>query len=347
MPKSHRITTHRQSRTSHSYRILAGAAAIASAACASNPPTTETSAHVVATQPPAPPAVVASFDPAAGELPEGVATKDGTAYVGFAPLGEVVKVDLHTGERARFAKLPKPVPNKGFMTGLSFGGDGSLYAALVSFDPSVQPGIYKIPATGGPGVLFAKDAHMVFPNGLVFDAGGALLVTDSAAGAVYKIAPSGAVTTWASTPLLAGDPAACGGSGNGFPIGANGIAARDGAYYVTNTDRGSVIRIAIKADGTAGAPEIAAGPDCAALAGADGLTVDARGDLVVAVNRQNKVVRLPKSGAIEILAANGVMDFPASVAWDNATMITTNFALVNASTGKPAKPGLIRIDEGR
>ncbi len=327
--------------------LVAGIAAIASGACASNPQAPEAAAHLSAAQTPATPTFVASFDPAAGELPEGVATRDGAAYVGFAPLGEIARVDLASGKSARFAKVPKPVAGKGFMTGLSFGGDGSLYAALVSFDPSVQPGIYKIPAAGGPGVLFAKDAHMVFPNGLVFDSAGALLVTDSAAGAVYKVAPSGAVTTWASTPLLAGDPAACGGSGNPFPIGANGIVERDGAYFVTNTDKGSVVRIAINRDGSAGAPEVAVGPDCASLAGADGLTVNSRGDLIVAVNRQNKVVRLPKAGAMEVVAANGSVDFPASVAWDRATMITTNFALANASTGKPAKPGLLRISEPR
>jgi sugar lactone lactonase YvrE len=300
--------------------------------------------------PAAAPATVAfltAFDPAAGELPEGVATKEGSAYVGFAPLGEIAKVDLRTSKRAPYAKVPRPVPGKGFMTGLTFGPDGLLYAALVSFDPSVQPGIYRIPASGGEGALFAKDAHMVFPNGLAFDARGTLFVTDSAAGAVYKIAPSGAVGTWVSSALLAGDQNACGGSGNPFPIGANGIAERHGAFFVTNTDKGSVLRVNINQDGTAGAPEIAAGPDCRALAGADGLTVDTHGSLVIAVNRQNKMVRLPQTGAIEVVAADGALDFPASVTWDGPTVIATNFALANASSGKPAKPGLLRITTER
>jgi hypothetical protein len=326
-------------------------AGIAAAACTSTPPVEKTAASAqsaeVAAHAAHPSAtVVARFDPSAGELPEGVATKDGAAYVGFAPLGEIARVDLRTGAGARFAKIPKPVAGKGFMTGLAFGGDGSLYAALVSFDPSVQPGIYRVPAAGGQGALFAKDAGMVFPNGLAFDAG-ALFVTDSAAGAVYKIAPSGAAAVWASSPLLKGDPSACGGSGNPFPIGANGIVERDGAFYVTNTDKGSIVRFAIGSDGKAGAPEIAAGPDCAALAGADGITADARGDMLVAVNRQNKVVRLSKAGAIEVVVAGDVADFPASVAWDGPAVIATNFALVHASTGQPAKPGLLRIAAGR
>jgi SMP-30/Gluconolactonase/LRE-like region len=294
---------------------------------------------------PTSPRVVTSFDPAAGELPEGLAVRDGFAYVGFAPLGEIAKVDLGSGTRTRFAKLPKPVPNKGFMTGLSFGPDGQLYAALVSFDLSVQPGVYRVSGAGGDATLFAKDPKMVFPNGLVFDSAGELYVTDSAAGAIFKIARSGAVTAWASSALLAGDPVQCGGSGNPFPIGANGLAERGGAFFATNTDKGSIVRVAINPDGSAGAPVLAVGPDCAALAGADGLTVDSRGDLLVAVNRKDKVVRVAKTGGIDVVATGSPVDFPASLAWSGTTMISTNFALANASSGKPARPGLLAIPE--
>src|SRR3984957_14425440 len=153
-------------------------------------------AAIAAAATPAAPSMVAAFDPAAGELPEGVATKDGFAYVGFAPVGEIARVDLRTGSRAHFAKLPKPVPGKGFMTGLAFGPDGLLYAALVSFDPTVQQGIYRVGSTGGDATLFAKDPKMVFPNGLSFDATGKLFVTDSAAGAIFEIARTGAVSPW-------------------------------------------------------------------------------------------------------------------------------------------------------
>jgi hypothetical protein len=354
-------------------RAIEIALSLAAAACAASPPAAKTSADdpapaatsapptPVATAAPVTPAVpaappvsgkpnvLAAFDPAAGELPEGLATKDATAYVGFAPLGEIAKVDLHTGKSARFAKLPRPVPGKGFMTGLAFGGDGMLYAALVSFDPSVQPGIYRVPAAGGQATLFAKHSGMVFPNGMVFDASGALFVTDSAAGAVYKVSPSGAAAVWASSPLLAGDAKACGGSGNPFPIGANGIVEQRRAFYVTNTDKGLVVRLAIKADGSSGAPEVTAGPDCQALAGADGLVADADDNLVVAVNRQNKVVRLARGGGVDVLAENGAVDFPASVTRDAArdatSLLATSFALANASTGKPASPALLRIPE--
>jgi hypothetical protein len=326
-------------------------AALSTACTTSTPPPAAGTAATAGTGAAAPspvapassPTMVAAFDPAAGELPEGVATRDGFAYVGFAPLGEIARVDLATGTRTRFAKLPKPVPNKGFMTGLAFGPDGALYAALVSFDPSVQPGVYRVGTAGGDASLFAKDAKMIFPNGLTFDAAGALFVTDSAAGTIFKIARSGAVSPWASSSLLAGDAAQCGGSGNPFPIGANGIVERGGAYFATNTDKASIVRVGINPDGSAGAPTLAVGPDCAALAGADGLTIDSRGDFIVAVNRQNKVVRVATTGAVDVVAAGGSVDFPASVVWSGKTMISTSFALANASSGKPARPGLLAI----
>jgi sugar lactone lactonase YvrE len=291
--------------------------------------------------------VLANFNPAAGELPEGIATKERFAYVGFGPLGMIAKVDLQSGEGTAFAQLPKPVPNKGLIAGLSFGPDGFLYAALVSFDPSVQPGIYRVPAAGGEVELFAKDAQMTFPNGLVFHPDGALFVTDAGAGTIFRVSRAGAVSAWATSTLLTGDQADCGGSGNGFNIGANGLALHDGTFYAANTDKGSIVQVALNADGSSGTPALAAGPDCAALAGADGLLTDADGNFIVAVNRQNKIVRVTKAGEIEVVAEGGSVEFPASLIWDGSDVIATNFALANASSGKPAKPGLLSITMSR
>jgi len=272
-----------------------------------------------------------------------VASGSGSAPASTTAAGDkTLTVDLGTGKATRFATIPAPVAGKGFMTGLRFGSDGALYAALVSFDPSVQPGIYKVPASGGSGALFAKDPGMVFPNGLLFDASGALFVTDSAAGAVFRITPAGAVTRWASSKLLAGDKSACGGSGNGFDIGANGLTFQGGAFYVTNTDQGTVLRIASR-DGAAGDVELAAGPNCAALAGADGVTTDSSGGLVIAVNRQNRIVRLGGDGAITTIATGDAVEFPASVEWNGASLLATSFALANASSGKAAHPALIGV----
>jgi hypothetical protein len=74
------------------------------------------------------------------------------------------------------------------------------------------------------------------------------------------------------------------------------------------------------------------------------VTTDADGNFVVAVNRQNKVVRVPASGGpVSELVSGAPVEFPASLAWQDSTLILTSFALANASTGKPARPGLVSV----
>src|SRR6267142_7011348 len=58
--------------------------------------------------------LVARFDQNKGQLPEGLAIRDGAPYVGFATTSEVAKVDVANGTFTTFANLPKPAPNTGF-----------------------------------------------------------------------------------------------------------------------------------------------------------------------------------------------------------------------------------------
>jgi hypothetical protein len=281
-----------------------------------------------------------ALDPAQGQLSEGLALRDGSAYVGFSANGEVAKVDIATGRAAAWSSLPTPVAGTGFLSGLAFHGD-DLYGALVSFNPSVQPGIYRITSPGQPATLFARDAGMVFPNGLLFDDDGRLWVTDSAAGAIFRIDPSGAVSKWASDPLLAGNKDYCGagrGVGVPFDIGVNGLVRKGDALYVTNTDQASVVRIPIAADGSAGVAARFAGPDCAQLSGADGLVVAPDGDLIVASNHLNLLARVDGAGRVTTLLAGAPLDFPTSLVFDGATLYVGNFAFLDTKN-----PGLLSI----
>ncbi len=299
----------------------------------------ETSSDVVAA--PAAPRTVSAFDGSKGELPEGLAIKDGVAYVGFAPTGTIEKIDLASGKRTSFAQLPHPVPNKGFMTGLAFDRAGTLYAALVSFTPEVKAGIYAVPARGGDAKLFASHAEMSFPNGIAFANDGAMLVTDSGRGAVFRIAKSGSATIWAEGPELRGQQDYCGaGVGAGFDIGANGIAVRGNDVIVANNDKASLLAIPVGKDGRAGATKVLA-QDCNWLGGADGIAVDRNDDIVVATNRLGRVVRVSQKGAIHTVTEG--LDFPASVTRANDRLYVTSFALANASSGKPAHPALVSV----
>jgi sugar lactone lactonase YvrE len=293
--------------------------------------------------------VIAAFDPAVGELPEGLAIdpRGARALVGFAPTGAVVSVDLDSGAVAPHGKLPTPPPNNaGFMTGFAVDADGDLLAALVSFDPSVQAGIYRVPASGGDATLHASDPGMLFPNGIVALADGGLLVTDSGAGAIFHVSAAGAVTSWLADELLTGQLDFCGPGLGTFDIGANGIALRGTDVLVANNDRGSIVRIPIDAEGNAGTAELEAGPDCDLLGGADGIVVDADGSVLVAVNRQNRIARVSGQGAISVVAEGGVLDFPASLAIrerPERSLLITSFALGAALAGGDPQPALVEL----
>lgn len=293
------------------------------------------------------PSAVVAYDPAQGELPEGLALDAKAAYVGFAPSGQIERVALGVDPvRTPYGSLPAP-PATGFMTGLAFGPDGRLYAALVSPEPDPAAGIYRLPPGGGSAELFASDAELPFPNGLAFDGGGALYVTDSALGAVRRVASDGSVSDWITHPSLLGQRDFCGPDLNTFDIGANGITLGDGVVYVANNDKGSIVAIPIEEDGSAGSPSELVAPDCDRLGGADGLALGADGHLYVAVNRQNRIVRVGADGSIQVIAEGGVLDFPASVALANGELWVTSFALGAALSGGTPKPALVRLPVGQ
>lgn len=305
---------------------------------------------------PVDPTFVAMFNANLGQLPEGLAMNAAgdTAYVGLAPTGQVMQIKVADGTVTPFGTVPPPPPKKGFALGVQFDATGNLFVAVASFDPAYQAGIYKIPAAGGAATLFAKDAAMTFPNGLVFNAAGDLFVTDSGAGAIFKITPAGVVTNWLTNPLITGDKAAKCASGLGFALGANGIVQSGTDFYVTNTDKASMAKIAINADGTAGAVTDFVPTDCVSFGGPDGLSVDADGTFLVASNGINSITRVGKNGKVTLVVAKSLtapLDAPASTWIVNAgkagsTLFITNSGIPTFLAGKMAKPGLLKLPLG-
>ena len=246
------------------------------------------------------------FDAAKYQLPEGlwVTPDNATAYVGFAATGQIMAVSLADDKVSEFATVPAPPANKGFVTGITQSGAGDLYVAAATLDPTAYQGaIYKLPAKGGPVTTpFATDAAMTLPNGLVFDSDGTLFVTDSGLGAIFMISPDGkTVSNWITDPLLKGDSSATNPCKSvvGVPLGANGLALSNHAFYVANTDKATLIKIPIKADGTPGVALAFATSDpvtCLPLQGADGITADVDGSLLVVGNGGNSLVRVGVDG---------------------------------------------------
>ncbi|HEU4407266.1 MAG TPA: SMP-30/gluconolactonase/LRE family protein [Polyangiaceae bacterium] len=304
--------------------------------------------------------VLATFDPAVGELPEGLAVAgDGTPYVGFAPKGEIVRLRADGSGRAAYARVPAPPPDgQGFMTGLALDAQSNLYAALVSFKADVvAPGVYRVAtgrdgaggAGGAGGVLaentpWATNPSMVFPNGFAIDDKAKVgYVTDSSVGAIYRFSleSAGAATEWLKSDLLAGDPLACGGKAEDLSIGANGLVKAGNTFFVANSNKGTIVRVAVDAQGVPEAPTEFVN-DCAQLKGADGITPDGTGGLYVAVNAQNKIVRVDRDGAITTLAQGGELDFPASLVAQGNALYVTNFALTSPAGAQ--KAALLRVE---
>ncbi|HWC10001.1 MAG TPA: SMP-30/gluconolactonase/LRE family protein [Acidimicrobiales bacterium] len=267
---------------------------------------------------------VLNFDASAGELPESVVVdRRGTIYVSLAPLGQIRAIAPNGGQRV-VATLPV---GSGFgALGLALGPRDDVYVALSTFDPATN-GIYRV-GRGGTTERLPGTEAIGLPNGLLFDRRGNLFVTDSVGGAIWRIPAKGIAERWLQHPLLEGDNSAP----PPVPLGANGIAFRDGTLFVTNTEKGSLIRVPVKRDASPGTLSVLAqGP---ALIGADGLTLDTRGSLYVAVNGQNTVVQVSPGGATLTTLATAAdgLDSPSDVAFgqgrrDRRTLFVVNFAI--------------------
>ena len=275
--------------------------------------------------------VVADFDPAAGQLPEGLAVRGDEAFVSFAFPGEIHRVPIAGGAPAPYARLPGLPAENAFITGLAFDDQGRLLVAAPSFAAEPAAGVYRAGATGGDAELVASHEAMVFPSAIGQHSSGDLFVTDSATATILRIATDGEVEAWLTDDKLAGDRTICGREG-AFDVGANGMVVTDSAIYVAVSDQASIVEVAIEPDGSAGALTTVAGPDCDALGGIDGIALD--GDsLIVALNHQNRIARVGLDGSIETVTEGGVLDFPSTVRLarrdGRKTLLVTSFAFVS------------------
>ncbi len=286
--------------------------------------------------------IVAPFDPLAGELPEALAVDDdGDIFVGMAPTGEVKKV-TPDGDQDFFAQLPSPAG--GFMTGMKLGEDDMLYVGLASFN--VDTGIYRVGPEGGAAELFASLPEMSVPNGLEFDEGGNLYVSNTNFGRIWKIGPDGNATIWSDDALLMGmvlpGPLP-------FPLGPNGIAFdEDGEnLFVAITSEGRLVRIPVQEDGSASPAEVFV-PNNPLLVGADGVTFGEDGTLYVAIVLQDQVAAVSADGDVALVAGAGLLQNPSDLAFgdDDETLYITNFALIRVvepDADDPPAPALLAL----
>jgi sugar lactone lactonase YvrE len=297
---------------------------------------------------------IVRFDPAAEQLPEGVAVdKSGDVFVSLAPLGQLLKVKPWSTRPEPFGSVPgvDPASDVGLL-GLAVGRRGDVYGAVVS---AAARGVWRFDRRTGAAERLPGTEAIPFPNSLAFDRRGHLYVASSAEGrspsggllgGIWRISRDGSVDRLLVDKAL-------GGTGELQPggAGANGIAYRHGVLYVTNTEKGTLLTIPVRRDGTLGPPGVLArGPQ---LLFPDGLALDAHGNAYVAVISQSTVVRVTPDGAIAPLAdASDGLDWPSSVALGTGRgkrkqLYAVNYA-IGPRFGNPpgAGPALLTIDLG-
>lgn len=123
-------------------------------------------------------------------------------------------------------------------------------------------------------------------------------MADDGAATVWEVnVNTGTAIPWLSGGLL--EP-----NNDDLPLGPNGIKLFQGAVYITNTGAGTIIRVPILPDGSAGTPSIYA----------SGLPLDdfafgGDGSLFLATQVENSVIRLFPDGTQSIIAteADGLL----------------------------------------
>ena len=157
---------------------------------------------------------VVAFDPNRGEFPEGIALDHhGAMYVGLAPLGEIRR-RAPDGSWSTFANID-PGTSGLAVLGLTTDARGTVYAAAPTDAPEWH-GVVAISPQGSPRHL-AGTERIAFPNGLAFDRRGNLYVTDSIAGAIWRLSRDGEVERWIEHEALAGTAVL-----NPFPLAPTG-----------------------------------------------------------------------------------------------------------------------------
>ena len=283
--------------------------------------------------------VLATFNPANQELPDGIAVipghgnHPGTPIVGFNPKGQAVYV-APDGSYTNYATFSS-FTSSDRLLGLDSDRHGNVYLAVASFAPTIPgdplPGIYKVAAGSDTPTRFSSPSTppMTLPNGIEL-VGTDLYVADSN-GFIFKVDSSGNTVLWSNHPSLVGNQTACSPVPlpTPRPFGADGITHDKHNVYITNFDYGRIVRFPIKRDGTAGTP-VTVVQSCA-YQGAKGIAVDKHGSLLFNSQLNNTLYRVAPDGTVTVLlSGKPPFDQPGNMRIDghgkHKRLLVPNFA---------------------
>jgi len=225
----------------------------------------------------------------------------------------------------------------GIPIGVAYDRSHQLYVAFPQSLTGAQGTILKVSASGNQATPVAGSEGMVSPDGFGLDSKtGNLYVTDIFGNGIWRIGPDGSAQLWTS---LATDP---------LVVLPDGIKIFENAAYVS-IEHGTILRIPINPDGSAGAATIWAQVD-PATAFFDDLVLDDRtGDVYVTRLDTNELLRITPSGDVTTIATNadGLLG-AANMSLVHAGQSTVIY-LANGNTdflgtgGAPGVPAVLKI----
>ena len=258
---------------------------------------------------------IAHFDVTAQQQPENIALEPGGAVdVTFNRARQVARVGLD-GSVTVLATLPAPATGTASAAGIVRGPDGCLY---VNYNAGARSGIWRIVPDGGAPTQVVALPDVKALNGLAFDRGeNALYATDSGSGTVWKVSlTTGTAALWAQGAEFE--------SATGAGVSANGVKVHNGAVWVSNTDRGTLLRVAIDARGEAGSVTTVA----QGITAIDDFAFFGAGDTVLAAQNyvsQVSIVRTDGAHRTVLTATDGLSN-PTSVAVRGSTVYVASGA---------------------
>lgn len=278
------------------------------------------------------PAILVDLDPASADrtfIVEAItADPKGLLYLPDRVSGHILRIDPASPKPVVVARIePRQINGQTVGAnggGLAFNAQGDLLIAAGAFNEVVRVRAADLnPARPGVASTFATGTQGA--NGLAIDRAGQVWVSGGANGNVYRVPATGGVAQ--PVAQIERFTRTLPDGRTQQSIVANGLAIdAGGALLVADTARGALWKVALGADGTAGKPALVA--QNALLEGADGIAVDRRGDVWVAANELNAIVKVTPSGQVQPVARNGVagpLEFPSGLVFVGDTAYISNF----------------------
>ncbi len=195
--------------------------------------------------------------------------------------------------------------------------DGSGGFVVTASDRAGKATVYRVSGAGQVEKTWTLDDG-VFLNGIERVAPDRYLIADSYRGVVWSLdIAAERVGLWLKSPLLGRMD-----EKNPLPA-ANGIRRHGDSVLISNTARMTLVRVPLRADGSAGEPSL-----WAEKVNVDDFAVLPDGSVLAATHIYNSVVRIDAQGRVEVLAeaAQGVTGSTSvALAGDGRTAyVTTN-----------------------